>query len=432
MFYTAKMETTRMIRPLVTVLMAAASLGVAKGFTVDADMPAGNVIVEKIDGDLVELKKDMRDTNDLWIYWAFRVKGANGRTLRFKFLNGPSVGSRGAAVSTDGGRLWRWSDFEMNDPRDSVLGNHASLYEFTWTFGADESETWFCQTIPYTQGDWERFIASHEKDRGKIFETGVLCKSRKGRPVETGRFGRIDGKAKYRMLVTSRHHCAETTATFVLEGLLESVFGDDDLGKWMRENIEIRAVPFTDKDGVVDGDQGKNRRPHDHCRDYNDDRPSIHPEVAAIRAMLQDWSKEAGDPSVVMDIHCPWLRGSWLEKDNSNEYIYTVGIKTVEPAQRRFCEVVERVQCSGLGFLASDYYAEGRGWNTGSNYKQGSTLTQWSIRTWPNAPLVIAFEIPFANARRMTLTAPYFRQFGRDIALALRDFLPADNERCKR
>ena len=57
------------------------------------------------------------------------------------------------------------------------------------------------------------------------------------------------------------------------------------------------------------------------------------------------------------------------------------------------------MQRSGLGFLASDYYAEGRGWNPGANYKQGSTLTQWAIRTWPNAPLVIAFEIPFANGR---------------------------------
>jgi hypothetical protein len=90
------------------------------------------------------------------------------------------------------------------------------------------------------------------------------------------------------------------------------------------------------------------------------------------------------------------------------------------------------VQQSGLGFLASDYYAEGRGWNTGSNYKQGSTLTQWAIRTWPNAPLIIAFEIPFANARRMTLMPPQFRLFGRDIALALREFLTADNERCQR
>ena len=121
--------------------------------------------------------------------------------------------------------------------------------------------------------------------------------------------------------------CISATMVLVLLGLVVlSVLTANNLQKSLRENIEIRAVPFTDKDGVVDGDQGKNRRPHDHCRDYNDDKPSIHPEVAAIRAMLQDWSKEAGDPSVVMDIHCPWLRGSWLEKDNSNEYIYTVGI----------------------------------------------------------------------------------------------------------
>lgn len=33
------------------------------------------------------------------------------------------------------------------------------------------------------------------------------------------------------------------------------------------------------------------------------------------------------------------------------------------------------------------------------------------------------FEIPFANARRMTLMPPQFRLFGRDIALALKAYL---------
>jgi len=51
------------------------------GFTVDAKMPAGNIIVESVDGDVVRVKKDMRDTAGDWIYWAFRVKGAAGRTL---------------------------------------------------------------------------------------------------------------------------------------------------------------------------------------------------------------------------------------------------------------------------------------------------------------------------------------------------------------
>ena len=412
-----------MIKPLVAVLVAAVSFGVANGYTVDAEIPAGNIVVKSIEGDVVKLKQDFRDTPGHWFYWAFRVRGAAGRTLTFDFGDSPAVGSRGAAVSEDRGGHWRWSDFERDDPRDPATGDHASYTTFTWKFGPDDNEVWFSQTFPYSQSDWEAFLAAHAADYGRVFVTNTLCLSKKGRPVEAGRFGRIDGRAKYRMLVTSRHHCAEVTATFVMEGLLASAFGDDELGRWMRENIEIRAVPFVDKDGAADGDQGKNRRPHDHCRDYNDDRPPIHPEVKAIRDMMAAWEKECGAPSVVMDLHCPWLRGSWFKKDESNEYIYAVGIKQVEARQQRMCEILERVQESGSGFLASDYYAEGRGWNSGANYTAGSTLTQWAIRTWPDAPLVICFEIPFANARRMTLTPPAFRLFGRDIALALKAYL---------
>ena len=228
----------------------------AAAYTVDAEIPAGNIVVKSIEGDVVKLKQDFRDTPGHWFYWAFRVRGAAGRTLTFDFGDSPAVGSRGAAVSEDRGGHWRWSDFERDDPRDPATGDHASYTTFTWKFGPDDNEVWFSQTFPYSQSDWEAFLAAHAADYGRVFVTNTLCLSKKGRPVEAGRFGRIDGKAKYRMFVTSRHHCAETTATFVMEGLLSAVFGDDELGRWMRENIEIRAVPFVDKDGVVDGDQG--------------------------------------------------------------------------------------------------------------------------------------------------------------------------------
>ena len=405
---------------IVLGLALAAAGAESHGFTVDAEMPAGNIIVEGIEGDVVHVRQDIRDTAGPWFYWAFRVKGAAGLTLTFKSPNWYCVGSRGAAVSVDRGGTWIWSDDVRSDPRDAKTGDHASSTEFTWSFSADADEVWFSQTIPYTQRDWETFVARHDKDYGKLLVTNTLCRSRKGRAVECGRFGRIDGKARHKMLLTSRHHCAEATATFVLEGILDTVFADDDLGKWLRENMEIRVVPFADKDGVVEGDQGKNRKPHDHCRDYNE--TSIYPEVRAIRDMMTAWTKDR-DPSVVMDIHCPGARGSWLVKDCDHEYIHTVGNKEVDDTQKRFCEVLERVQRGGLGFLASDHYSFGRGWNTEKNYTQGSTMIQWAIRTWPEAPLHIAFEIPFANHRYQTLYPPKFRAFGRDIAAALRDYL---------
>ena len=43
-----------------------------------------------------------------------------------------------------------------------------------------------------------------------------------------------------------------------------------------------------DKDGVEDGDQGKNRRPGDHNRDW--DGESIYNSTEAVREFLLVWS----------------------------------------------------------------------------------------------------------------------------------------------
>ena len=58
---------------------------------VDGDLPAGNVIVDGIKGDVVKLRQDLRDSN-MWFYWAFRVRGAAGRTVKFKVVGtGPEI-----------------------------------------------------------------------------------------------------------------------------------------------------------------------------------------------------------------------------------------------------------------------------------------------------------------------------------------------------
>lgn len=48
---------------------------------------------------------------------------------------------------------------------------------------------------------------------------------------------------------------------------MEVLLTDEDDGRWFREHAEILVVPFSDRDGVEDGDQGKNHRPRDHGRD---------------------------------------------------------------------------------------------------------------------------------------------------------------------
>jgi murein tripeptide amidase MpaA len=49
------------------------------------------------------------------------------------------------------------------------------------------------------------------------------------------------------------------------------------------EHADFFIVPPVDKDGVEDGDQGKNRKPYDHNRDY---LQRIHREIQAITAQV--------------------------------------------------------------------------------------------------------------------------------------------------
>ena len=389
---------------------------------VDDKIPAGNVIVRGIDKDKVNLEIDYRTSTNGWFYWAYRVRGAEGGKLSFAFSRKywTAVGSRGAAFSRDRGETWEWTD--VVDPKvvkEKGTGDHKDQFGFDFAFGPDDREVWFSQTMPYGEREWNRFLSEFAAVEGKSFERQVLCKSKKGRDVELVRFGRLDGKARYRMFVSSRHHCQEASATFVVEGMMRAVLADDALGRWFRENVELRVVPFVDKDGVVEGDQGKGRQPWDHGRDYNDDRPQVHPEVAAIMKMLRAWR-----PTVVQDTHSPWLRGDWREDGNTNEYAYMPGGRFNGTTIEELGKILERISASGFGYRESDNLPFGKSWNKPSNYKQGHSLGGWVQGELKCGAKTVTFEIPFANQREKTLYPKDFKEFGREIAAAWREYLP--------
>ena len=396
-------------------LMACFVVSALGGFAavcVDAQVPAGNVVVEKIDGDTVCVRPDLRDTQGDWFYWAFRVQGAAGRTLAFRFhgaYNGAVVGTRGPVVSLDRGRTWAYA-----------CEKTCTQTGFTYAFPRDAGEVWFYECHPYHQADWEAFLARHAADRGTAFETDVLCKTKKGRDVERARFGCL-ANPKYTLLLTSRHHASESVATYALEGFLEAVLARDGLGAWLRANVEVMTVPFMDKDGCADGDQGKNRKPHDHNRDYTE---FLHPETKATVAWIKERTGNGLD--VWLDLHCPWIRGHY------NEFVYSPLKRDVNhrngAAERRFDALLEKVQGGSLKYKASDDLPYGQAWNTGGNYAKGWSSINWAINTLPEIRLGHTFEIPFATANGATVTPDKVRAFGRDLAKTLKAFLETPAE----
>ena len=236
----------------------------------------GNICVKEILDDTVLLENELRDTESDWFYWAFCVEGAEGRTLTFK-MQPTRLGYWGPAVSHDL-KEWGWLDSCDGD-------------SFTYSFSSDESKVYFAHHMLYHP---ERFYSLCDSLN---LETNELTRSRKGRSVPYLQIG----NGEKSIIFTSRHHACESTGNYVLEGVIR------ELIKTPIENARILIVPFVDYDGVVDGDQGKSRFPHDHNRDYIDS--PIYPEVKSIRNHMAKYGCNYG-----FDLHSPWHKGSVNDK----------------------------------------------------------------------------------------------------------------------
>ncbi len=370
--------------------------------TIDADFPGGNIIFQSQEGDAVYLRQDPRDTEGWWFYWYFRVRGAEGRELRFQFTDGNVVGARGPAVSLDKGLTWEWLGLE-DDTHDA----------FTYAFPPEGEEVRFCLGMAYLQQELDKFLAAHEND--PALRRDVLCKSRKGREVELLHLGRMDGGEEYRWLLVARHHACEMMANYVLEGIMESALAQDELGAWLREKVYCLVVPFMDKDGVEEGDQGKNRRPWDHNRDYGG--RSLYPEVRAVKRRFM--ARGVQRPDVLLDFHCPWIYGP------QDEAIFWVANDTNQEKIDRLSAILQRVRTGPLPFDPNDnvpFGEKGNGWNCWEGYGGKQTFAL-APSHWRNVKLVGSLEVAYANAHGVPVTAESARALGRDLALTLREFL---------
>ena len=363
------------------------------GLAIDADYPGGNIIVDGIDGERVSVRQDLRDTEGWWFYWNFRVRGAAGRTLRFHFAGRSPIGLAGPAVSLDGGLSWTWLGAE------SVEGSG-----FLYTFSSSEEEVRFSFAPPYQERDLRRFLEAAMPGGGIIAEE--FARTKADRVVRRLRLGRLDGEAEHKILVVCRHHACESVASYVLEGLMEQILREGADGQWYAEKAEVMVIPFMDPDGVERGDQGKNRRPHDHNKDYQGE--SIYASVRQLRREIPAWS--GGRLAVALDLHCPYKAG---------DRIFFVG--RPDPNMVREQEAL----CGAFGEVASGRHRVleilpfGTSWNTNRN---SATFSNWAAGI-EGIRLASTLEVAYARAGGEAVTPESARALGRDLAKALRRYV---------
>lgn len=244
--------------------------------------PGGNIelICEK--DNEVFIEREIRNDGG-YFYWAFCVTGAQGKTVRFRFPHSTRVGRFGAAVSHDL-KSWFWSNSkELVEKKDA----------FTYTFAPDETRVYFAHNMVYS----EEMLCDFLQSNNIALET--FTQTKKGRNVPCFSIGEGDTL----VLITSRHHACESTGTYLLQGFAQGCLEKRPSG------IKFLFVPFVDYDGVVDGDAGKGRLPHDHNRDYGE--TVLYPETAKLQKLA-----DSGRVLMNFDLHSPHHDG-WI-----NDYPY--------------------------------------------------------------------------------------------------------------
>ena len=358
---------------------------------IDKNFVGGNIEVLDVQGDTVSLANELRDTrlDRDWFYWAFRVKGAQGKTVTFRFPHIKRVGYWGAAVSKDL-LSWKWTG-----GRKEWTAEDGTPYEaFTYTFGAEEDEVFFCYDLLYTPVRFEMFC---ERNGLKV---APLCISNKGRSVPSVRVGTGEKK----ILITSRHHSCESTGTYVLEAMLESLLKDPLKG------YELLCVPFVDIDGVMEGDQGKHRLPHDHWIDYPREGDSLYHACTALRQFIDN-----NNVVYLFDIHAPKHMGDINDKVHI-PYNVTEEIPRLDLFSKIF---QSKILPGSIPFDPKNNVYPDDGWNKTTM----PTLPRYAT-VKPASRLSFCCEVPYFGEEdgSVVVTEETLHLFGESLAEALREY----------
>ena len=109
---------------------------------------------------------------------------------------------------------------------------------------------------------------SLEKRINSILRRAPLCKTTAGNNLDmliiTNFMSSQDAIAKRKCIVlTGRVHPGESNSSFVMEGLLEFVVGDEPAARTLRDRYVFKIVPMLNPDGVIVGNYRCSLSAHD-------------------------------------------------------------------------------------------------------------------------------------------------------------------------
>jgi hypothetical protein len=271
--------------------------------TVSTDFISGGGTVYKIEADPVVIRfKPHNEGDGGWsqVWWYFMVGGLTSGekvTLELDRDDPISSGISPQIYFSYDRQVWGLTDTGKPaeiDGREFYVYNHIVRGD----------KVWFAYDLPYTPEHVENLLLP-EANRDSGVEVFELCRTKNNRPVQALRFNDSNSSTakRYGIWLQAGAHAFESGARWVLHELTRWLLSSEPEAKALRNVALITVVPIVDVDGVVEGRTGKNQKPHDHNRGWNES-PAYWPQQRETKSILKNMATQnMGD--MFIDFHGP-------------------------------------------------------------------------------------------------------------------------------
>jgi hypothetical protein len=219
------------------------------------------------------------------------------------------------------------SDGEGDDDSDAEVGgvgehlkcNHS--LRLTLTFSHANDVVWLAHLYPYSLSFHREHIEAlralpHAAD---VLRAQLLCLSRGGNAVELLTITNFppallanDAKASHAavetvrarpvVVITSRVHPGETSASWVLKGFLDFITSTAPAAHSLRERLVFKIVPILNPDGVVEGTYRCSLAGADLNRCWEQPCPARHPSLFWTKQLVMGLARSR-DVRFYLDLH---------------------------------------------------------------------------------------------------------------------------------
>lgn len=284
--------------------------GTAKALTVSSDFEGGSCRVLKVEeaAQLVEVMPAGDPQRGWPCWWYFRVNDCKPGMELTVLLHGSDVPMprdekhqplpaywampQQAFISPDGEQWSRTAPGQLDKGvmRYVVKPKGNSVYV-----------AWGPAFTPSKAGALVKEMAAAHSAFAKA-ET--LCQSREGRPVQMLHVMDGDTPMGKRPVVwlEARQHAWESGSSWVAQGCMKWLVGDDPAAARLRRQAEIFCIPIMDIDNTATGNGGKDALPQDHNRDWSE-KPHWN-EVVAAQNRIREFIQQ-DRMAVFLDLHNP-------------------------------------------------------------------------------------------------------------------------------